>query len=83
MRRAVGGIISRHSVLALVIGKNQPYNKGHHARAGSLKIDRDIHAALEPNDEVSLRHDGNDLSREDETGAIAADDAKDLPFFDF
>lgn len=24
-------------------------------RAGSLKIDRDIHAALEPNDEVPLR----------------------------
>ena len=25
-------------------------------RAGSLKINRDIHAALEPNDEVPLRH---------------------------
>ena len=54
-----------------------------HTRPGSLKVHRDIHASLEPNNEVSLRHDGNDLSREDETGAIAADDAEDLAFFDF
>jgi hypothetical protein len=56
VRRAVGSIIPRDGVFASIVGKNQTNYKRYHTRASSLEIHRDIHSALQPNDEVSLGH---------------------------
>ena len=53
----MGRVVAGDGMLTIPVGVNEANHKRNHPRAIRLEIDRNEEAMIEPDDEISLRHE--------------------------